>query len=434
MARLMQLRPPSLQQEQPHAWRWVRALAIGAATLVLTTGVLGVALALHDDLGHGTTPVSSTPPPLWNIVASPTLSSQSPGLEAVSCVSSGDCWAVGDAFDNATTTYARTLIERETAGRWSIVASPNHSAGTNNNLSSVSCVSADDCWAVGSYTGAAGNGQALIERYTGSGWSIVSSPSPSGSTDAQLDGVTCVGAGDCWAVGGYTSAAGASQTLIEQDTVAGWSIVSSATPAGGIELVSVTCASADDCWAVGGNIDSFKRGLPTSATFEQYTGSGWSITPSPAPVSGSDELEAVNCADADDCWAVGTISDATHSPHTLIEQNTGSGWSIVASPPLRGSTEGELNDVTCVIGGYCWAVGSLDLGGTSQQTLVEQNTGSGWGVVSSANPAGGEGPGLERVACVNASDCWAIGEYIASYSAGSARTRPLIEHTDQPPG
>jgi hypothetical protein len=93
---------------------------------------------------------------------------------------------------------------------WSIVSSPN--AGTSSDvLSSVSCVSASDCVAVGyTYTGSAD--ETLVMVWDGSVWSIVSSPN-AGTSDDGLFSVSCVSAWDCVAVG-YTDTGSATETLV----------------------------------------------------------------------------------------------------------------------------------------------------------------------------------------------------------------------------
>src|SRR5438105_12938109 len=88
-----------------------------------------------------------------------------------------------------------------TAANWSIVASPNTST-TQNNLLGVTCVSASDCWAVGSYVAGSGAPRTLIEHWDGTAWAIVPSPNTSLPNNV-LSGVTCVSWSDCWAVGYY---------------------------------------------------------------------------------------------------------------------------------------------------------------------------------------------------------------------------------------
>jgi hypothetical protein len=275
--------------------------------------------------------------------------------------------------------------------------------------------------------------QTLIEQYTGSGWSIVSSPNPSGSQQSALNDVTCVSVSDCWAVGysddavvQFLGATGSSQTLIEQYTGSGWSIVSSPNPPGSqwSQLTGVTCATADDCWAVG---DS---GTANGTVIEQDAGSGWTVVSSPPAPSGSvnSQLAAVTCVTVNDCWAVGDSNPADSGTQSLIEQNAGSGWSIVSSPDPSGSLFSQLTGVACVTADECWAVGYSSAYNASSQTLIEEDTGGGWTIVSSPTPAGATSTQVEGVACTSSGDCWAVGGPAPEWGSGVT----LIEHAYQP--
>ena len=147
----------------------------------------------------------------WGAVSSPTAPGQVSGLAGVTCFSASDCWAVGfsgtPANVNPIGEIDSTLIEKDTSNGWSIVPSPNPPGSQGSDLYGVTCVSATDCWAVGDYftDNTTMYTQPLIEQDTGSGWSIVSSPSPPGSQESALQGVACAGASDCWAVGNYSN-------------------------------------------------------------------------------------------------------------------------------------------------------------------------------------------------------------------------------------
>lgn len=329
----------------------------------------------------------------WTIVSSPnTTSTQDNYLTSVSCISPTDCVAVGYY---ASTNIYKTLIEQNTGSGWTLVTSPNPGS-TASILDGVSCVSVRDCWAVG-YSTSNGNAtiQTLIEHSTGTTWTVVTSPS---STKAQtiLGGVTCVNARECWAVGyDYTN------TVIESYNGTVWSIVNSPN-AGPTQnnLNGVACASANDCWAVG-----FYSHLTLT---EHYDGTAWSIVNSPNPSATQSDLLGVACARPNDCWAVG-FSFAGLPFESLIEQYTSSGWSI-ASSPNPSSTENILNGVTCADANSCVAVGQYIYGPGYGVlgTLVEQNTGDGWSVVTTPNN-GSSNNTLYGVSCT--SECQAVGNY-----------------------
>ena len=374
----------------------------------------------------------------WTVVSA-AASSTDTALSGVTCVSSTDCWAVGSYadWDNTNGTYYgyATLIEQWTGSAWVIVTSPD--PGILATLSGVACVDADHCWAVGTYN--TGSGYAtLIEQWNGSTWTEATSPSP--SNDDGLSGVSCPGAGDCWAVGQYVATAG-EETLAEQLSDGAWTVVASPNPSTVATLSSVTCVSSSSCWAVGYQYD----GGDQLTLAEQYAAGVWSIIATVNPNAAEDILFGVACVSADSCWAVG----ADYATSGLIEQwDGGSSWTVSTSPaagalaslagvaclstgdcwavgeaggtlveataPPQGpwtatiAVGGSLYADTCVAADDCWAVGS-SADGTA--TLVERNTGDGWGTVPSPNPPGATLIDLNGVSCADASDCWAVGDY-----------------------
>jgi hypothetical protein len=154
--------------------------------------------------------------------------------------------------------------------------------------------------------------------------------------------------------------------LIMQNVGSGWSVVSNPPWTGDPDLQpwilrSVTCVSTGDCWAVGGSV------------IEQNVGSGWNIVQSPTFPSDPVFLDGVTCMGADDCWAVGSYGTV----RTLTLQETGSRWSVVASPNV--ATPMPIDDVlmavTCENADDCWAVGSYmdTTTGSAMRTLIEQS-------------------------------------------------------------
>jgi hypothetical protein len=149
----------------------------------------------------------------------------------------------------------------------SSIVSPNPSS-TSNTLSAVSAVSETDAWAVGYYTDdATGATNSLILHWDGTGWSQVSSPNPS-STSNHLLGVSVVSATDAWAVGvSRDVATGADDTLILHWDGSNWSRVKSPNPSSTYNtLTGVSADSANDAWAVGDYYDDTTDALDTLIT------------------------------------------------------------------------------------------------------------------------------------------------------------------------
>src|SRR5262249_15054130 len=127
-----------------------------------------------------------------------------------------------------------------------------------SRLDGVAVLSRCDAWAVGWWRPGT-TAMTLAERWNGRVWKKVPSPTPAGSTQAELLGVSAVSGRNIWAVGTYFDAAGAF-TLIEHWDGTAWSQVASPTPGGAggeasAALSSVAAASPKDVWAVGSYAD-----------------------------------------------------------------------------------------------------------------------------------------------------------------------------------
>ena len=250
------------------------------------------------------------------------------------------------------------MIERWNGTSWSIVPSPSP-GGFSSILYGVTAISASDAWAVGYYNNSIG--KTLIEHWDGTSWSVVSSPNPSGANASGLNAIARVkGTNQLWAVGDYqTGSGGPSQTLIEQWNGTSWSIISSPSPGSFSNILSgVTAISASDVWAVG----AYNAGTPADQTLiEQWNGSSWSVVTSPNVGSGSNDLYAVTALSGNDIWAAGSYLNSSGVLQTLTEQWNGSNWNVVPSAN-KGAHFNELFGVSGISRtGVIWAVGDYTL-------------------------------------------------------------------------
>jgi hypothetical protein len=184
----------------------------------------------------------------------------------------------------------------------------------SNTLVGITCLSATECWAVGSYA-AAGAEQTLIQAWNGESWSIVESPSTDPTEQNFLNGVTCRSANDCWAVGIHTTSV--NQTLTLHWDGSAWSIIDSPTtdPAQANVLFSVGCISETECWAVGYH----KEGNPLRTLLLRWDGASWSITASPNSAPGqTNTFRSVTCDPSEGCWAVGNYYNAQSISRTFV--------------------------------------------------------------------------------------------------------------------
>jgi hypothetical protein len=390
-------------------------------------------------------------------------------LTDLAAVSANDVWAVG-SYNAGTSSapLAQTLVEHYDGTSWSVVSSPNqlnvNNAVTSNELLAVSADSADDVWAVGTYEDLDSSdnpiAQTLVEHYDGTSWSVVSSPddsagSPPAPTDNTLSGIVALSAADVWAVGSYnagTSSAPIAQTLVEHYDGTSWSVVASPDDSTGSPpaptdntLSGIVALSANDVWAVG-SYNAGTSSAPLAQTLvEHYDGTSWSVVSSPNQLNvnnavTSNELLAVSADSADDVWAVGTYEDLDSSDNpiaqTLVEHYDGTSWSVVSSPDdSAGSppapTDNTLSGIVALSAADVWAVGSYNAGTSSApiaQTLVEHYDGTSWSVVASADASSAQDNALAQVAAVSSGDLWAVGS--ANFVSGTQTvSQTLIEGT-----
>ena len=182
----------------------------------------------------------------WTLQATPTPNVTTGGglLVGVSCPSTTDCVAVG--YDGNA-----PLSEMWNGAKWTVhpVSVPAYSL--NTQLRGVSCPSTTmvGCTAVGASFSSAGN-VALVERWSKGQWVI--QPTPTGVTGGAgpvLFGIDCLAASNCTAVG----RSGASDTLVEQWNGINWALVTSPSPSGSSwsQLNGISCSSRTACVAVG---------------------------------------------------------------------------------------------------------------------------------------------------------------------------------------
>jgi hypothetical protein len=184
----------------------------------------------------------------WSVVPPPNSSGT---LFSVSGTSSNDVWAVGQIGRHPST---EVLHWNGTA--WSTVSSP--SPAFDSTLHSVVALAPNNVWAVGSTN--VGPTQTLIEHFDGTSWSVVSSPNVGGgvsNSNNALTGIAAVSANDIWAVGISTDpSTGFNRTLTEHWDGTNWSVVSSPNATTGHNVLNGVSALSDGTvTAVGYAID-----------------------------------------------------------------------------------------------------------------------------------------------------------------------------------
>jgi hypothetical protein len=209
-------------------------------------------------------------------------------LNGVSCASTGNCTAVGsyDAAGNAVEAFTLT----EAGGVWGagtrLTLPSDAGAGPATNpraaLYSVTCGSAGDCLAAGTYVAGAGANAALVARQSGGSWTTAAADLSSSydSTRADLYWADVACAGGYCAAGGYVADQGSGYEdgfiLDAPGAPAGVGVTLSGTQAsvswpapkdgGGLPIGSYTVTANDLTYPAGGGQTVSVAAPATNAT------------------------------------------------------------------------------------------------------------------------------------------------------------------------
>jgi hypothetical protein len=304
----------------------------------------------------------------------------------------------------------------------------NAGPSPQTNVAAVSCVSAGNCTAVGSYADNAGDGQGLLLTQTSGTWTAGTEaplPGNAGSypSGVSLNAVSCVPAGNCTAVGDYTDRAGHDQGLLLTRTSGTWTAAEAPEPGNAgpsplPDLISVSCASAGNCTAIG------QSGLLLTQTSGTWAAAEAVLPGKAGPIAQAD-LTSLSCASAGNCTAVGSYTNSAGNRQGLLLTQTSGTWAA-AEAVLPGNAgpiaQADLTSVSCASAGNCTAVGSYtDNAGDGQGLLLTQTSGT-WAAGIRASLPGNAAPSpqasLASVSCASPGDCTAVGGYRARSDHG----------------
>jgi hypothetical protein len=300
--------------------------------------------------------------------------------------------------------------------------------GGHAQLASVSCGSAGDCVAGGSYVDGSGHAQAfLVARQHGiwrKAFKVPGSGTLNAGGAAQVTSVSCAEAGSCSAVGYYKEGSSVFQVFVVSERNGTWGKAMEMPGMGTLNTVdavapeTVSCASPGNCAAFGGYM--------VGGTYQAFVGSEENGTwgraievPGLGALNSGGNVGAlsVSCGSAGDCSAAGDYKDgAGHTQAFVVSEKNGTWGRAIEVPGLDALNSGgdaAAGSVSCGSAGNCVAVGGYHDGpGHSQAFLVSQANGT-WGNARRVPGTGALNSGglayTDSVSCVSAGDCAAAG-------------------------
>ena len=324
------------------------------------------------------------------------------GLLGVDCVTSVSCFAVGSTANGP-------IADHWNGMAWSsqtVVPSSIH-----GDLNGVSCSSDTSCVAVGSYADAGGHQQPSAALFGGSSWTLHAVPAAHGADTSALNSVSCVGSGDCVAVGNASSGS-VQRAFSTAWNGSVWNEHAVPVPAGATSasLNGVSCVSETVCTTVG----SYAGTAINTPLADRWDGSSWVLQPVTGPTSPQQVFDAgVSCPTPLFCTAVGTTTDGSGHHVTLAEGWGGPAWASLAIPSPPTMKFAQLFGTSCSSEASCVAVGQYDR--SSDGAVVafgESWDGSSWRILPRVPlPAGAGSATLLGVSCPLLGQCVAVGSY-----------------------
>jgi hypothetical protein len=323
-------------------------------------------------------------------------------LNDVACVSTSFCMAVG------------TQAPIWNGTTWTNEQVPSPPGTTERFLLGVSCSAVTFCMVVGQYVTAQG-AFPLAEKWNGTTWTVLSPATAPASTGGGFNAVACHSGINCVAVGYYTTASAPGVTLAESWNGKAWTVKPAIAAGGQSQLTSVSCPALKFCMASG----YYNTATTSRSLAESWNGKTWSLQLPPNPSASS--LKSISCASITFCVAVGSHGSSPPAPFAAFFN--GSTWTASLPPLPKGATLGILDGISCRSSTDCTVVGVLDNPAT--ETLAYGWNGTRWTLQSAVTPPTSSQDALLAVACPTVGVCDAVG----GFDSSTGSRLPLAEQS-----
>src|SRR5215469_3409650 len=311
---------------------------------------------------------------------------------SVSCGSAGNCAAGGFYF--AGFDHQQAFVVSERNGTWrraiEVPGSGTLNAGRHAVVFSVSCASAGNCAAGGSYLDGSGHFQAFVASVRNGAWRKAIEVPGSGALNtrgqAVVGSVSCVSAGNCAAGGSYRDGSGRIQALVVSERNGTWGKAVEVPGLGALnkggdgQVLSLSCGSAGNCAAGGSYLDGSRDQHAFVVSEQNGT---WRKA---IEVPGSGTLNAgrnavvgsVSCGSAGNCAGGGFYTGGSGRGQAFVVSERNGAWrkaiEVPGSGTLNAGGSAVVTSVSCASAGNC-AAGVYYFDGSQIQAFVasEQN-------------------------------------------------------------
>ena len=354
---------------------------------------------------------------------------------SVSCWSPGNCVAVG-GFSATNNGNFKPFTITSTNGVWgtpreAVFASGVQASYSESGFESVSCPSANNCTAVGKFWNTASRETAFTMTYTDGNWGQAQPVVfPDGIQHATpvstLVAVSCSSAGNCTAVGSYKNTADGRNAFAITSINGTWGVPATISFANGVEystpianFTSVSCTSNGNCTAAGTFTPSVSR-YATEVFTTTSTNGTWTQARPVVFASGVQNSEpdawvnSVSCASDGDCTIGGYFATVDYDYFAFTVTSSSGAWGTARPVSIEGARSSEIKDVFCSSAGNCTVVGLISPPGGGAVPFALSSTDGVWGSVSTISFPNGIQSNTPfsmpyGLACASAGNCAAVG-------------------------
>jgi hypothetical protein len=322
------------------------------------------------------------------VPGTPLTSGGAAAVLSVSCADAGDCAAGGHSVSSDG--FGQPFVTDETAGSWGAAQPLGNMDALNKGgrgvVSAMSCGSAGDCVATGTYLDSQLTTHAFEAEEANGSWGPAQ-PLPGmdllTTKTSEPTSVSCASPGNCVIAGFYATSDLKQQQAFVVDEHRGFWAAAQQLPAtanrntnGNAAVNSVSCGSAGECAAVG--FYSTPDGRHQFLAEER--GGSWQPMIRDLSIKGAGgggfglEANAVSCASPGNCVVTGEYNDANNNLLLFVVSQVGGSWGKAHELPgdttLSKKKFGRLLTVSCATPGNCAAGGFYEDANSHLQGLV----------------------------------------------------------------
>jgi hypothetical protein len=352
-----------------------------------------------------------------------------------SCPSAGNCGTGGVYTVGTSSGPMQAFVVSERSGRWArAIEVPGTAAlnvGGSASVDAISCPSAGNCVAGGSYADGAGHTQVFVVSERNGWWGkaieVPGTAALNVGGSASVDAISCPSAGNCGAGGVYTDGHFNGQVFVVSERNGHWSKATIVPGPAGLsfggpaDVVALSCPSAGNCLA--GMSYSTLVG-PSQAYVARERNGRWAkaiVLPGTRSLNtgGYAAVSSVSCSSAVNCGAAGDYTGRARNLEPFVASERNGRWAKAIEVPgaaaLNVSGYGHADVIACPSAGNCGAGGTYAGRAASAQVFVVTERNGRWGKAievpgTAALNAGGDAD-VSSMSCPSAGNCVAGGFY-----------------------